>query len=420
MYQKTTLPNGLRIVTSTMPHTRSVSVIIFLGAGSRYETEAEAGISHFVEHLAFKGTHKRATPKEISGAIEGVGGILNASTDREITTYWCKVALPHFPLALDVLVDMLLNSKYDPKEMEKERNVILEELNMVNDSPAQLVEVLIDEVVWPDQPLGRDIGGTKKSVNSITREMIIDYVAQQYVYPNTVVSVAGDISHEHVVDAVQATLGQWSQGQPRRWFPAQDGQDNPRERLVSRETEQSHFCLAVRGLSLTHPDRYALNLLNVILGEGMSSRLFLEIRENLGLAYNVQSYVNHFLDSGSVTIYAGVDPRRMRDALQATLVELDRLKEDIPEEELVKAKELTKGRMLLRMEESRSVAGWLGAQELLLNRIHTVDEVLSQVEAVSSEDVKRVARELFLTEKLNLAVVGPYDKDTEFCSLLKL
>ncbi|MEE9324252.1 MAG: pitrilysin family protein [Dehalococcoidia bacterium] len=420
MYQKTTLPNGLRIVTSTMPHTRSVSVIIFLGAGSRYETEAEAGISHFVEHLAFKGTHKRATPKEISGAIEGVGGILNASTDREITTYWCKVALPHFPLALDVLVDMLLNAKYDPKEMEKERNVILEELNMVNDSPAQLVEVLIDEVVWPDQPLGRDVGGTKKSVNSITRKMIIDYVAQQYVYPNAVVSVAGDISHEHVVDAVQATLGQWSQGQPRRWFPAQDGQDNPRERLVSRETEQSHFCLAVRGLSLTHPDRYALNLLNVILGEGMSSRLFLEIREKLGLAYNVQSYVNQFLDSGSVTIYAGVDPRRMRDALQATLVELDRLKEEIPEEELVKAKELTKGRMLLRMEESRSVAGWLGAQELLLNRIHTVDEVLSQVEAVSSEDVKRVAKELFLTEKLSLAVVGPYDKDTEFCSLLKL
>jgi predicted Zn-dependent peptidase len=420
VYQKSVLENGLRIITCSMPHTRSVCINIFIGAGSRYEGAGEAGTSHFIEHLLFKGTERRATSKEISEAIEGVGGMLNGGTDKELTIYWCKVARPHFQLALDLMVDMLRHSRFDAQEMEKERQVIIEELNMSMDSPHHRVNMLIDEVVWPDQPLGRDAAGSKESVGALTRQMLLEYLARQYVPNNAVVSVAGDISHEEVVSSLSRAFDDWDRGMPQPPFPAQDRQDCPHIHIEHRTTEQAYLCLAVRGLSLLDPDRFNLDLLNVILGEGMSSRLFLEIRERRGLAYDIHSYVDHFLDSGAVTIYAGVDPRHVNTTIEAILEELCLLKEGVPALELAKAKELAKGRLLLRMEDTRSVAGWMGGQELLTGRILTVDEVVSIIDAIAPEDLKRVAGQLFLSEKLNLAIVGPVAEEDRLFRSLRL
>lgn len=420
MYEKTTLSNGLRIVSSDMPHTRSVTVSIYIGTGSRYETDEEAGISHFIEHMFFKGTETRPTAKEISEAIEGVGGVMNAATGKERTVYWCKVARPHFDIALDVLVDMLLRSKFSEDELEKERKVVLEELSTVYDTPQEWVDVLIDEVVWPGQPLGRDIAGTKTSVAGISRPMMLDYVQGHYSPRNTVIAVAGGIEHQEVVEKVGALLGDWQGLEPSTWFPAVNGQAAPRARVEHKATEQAHLCIATGGLPTLHPDRFTLDLINVVLGEGMSCRLFLEVRENRGLCYDVHSYVSRFLDSGALTVYSGVDPKRIEETISAVMNELSRMKSDeVPETELHKAREFTKGRLLLGMEDTRSVASWMGGQELLSNQILTVDEVVAQIDAITSPGMKRVANDLFRTETLNLAVVGPYSKKKRFDDRLK-
>lgn len=420
MYQKSVLENGLCIITSPVPHIHSVCIAIFIGAGSRYEEDQEAGVSHFIEHLCFKGTERRASSKEISEAIEGVGGMLNGGTDKELTMYWCKVARPHFLLSLDLMVDMLRHSRFDAQDMEKERQIIIEELNESMDSPHRRVNMLIDDVVWPNQPLGRDVAGSKEAVGSMSRGRLLDYLSCQYVPNNTVVSFAGNISHDEVLSSMSEVFSDWARGSPRTPYPAEDSQEEPRLHIEHRDTEQAHICLALRGLSILHPDRFNLDLLNVILGEGMSSRLFLEIRERRGLAYDIYSYVDHFLDSGAITIYAGVDPKHIDTAIEAILEELRRLKEDIPETELTKVKEMAKGRLLLRMEDTRSVAGWMGGQELLTGRILTVDDVVTIIDAITLQDLKRVAGQLLLTEKLNLAVVGPIAGEERLFRSLRL
>ncbi len=420
MYQKITLDNGLRLVTATMPHTRSVSIGFFVGAGSRYETDEQAGISHFTEHLCFKGTSKRPTAAEICTAVEGVGGILNGGTDKELTVYWCKVAQPHFAIAFEVLTDMLLNSRFDPTDIERERQVIIEEINMGLDSPSQRVAMLIDELLWPGHPLGRDIAGSKESVAAITRETLLDYLAKQYQPGNVVLAIAGDIQHQEVVNMVSQAITGWTNRQPQPRY--QSYQENLARRVLveTRDTEQIHMCLALPGVSIAHPGRFKLDLLNTILGEGMSSRLFTEIRDKLGLAYSIQSYVEHFLDTGSITISAGVDTKNLPLAIRAILEELSRLKKTTPESELAKAKELFKGRMLLRLEDSRSVAGWLGGQEILTGRILSADEVIAIIDAITTEELRRLAEQLFVGERLRLAVVGPVQPDEPLEDLLKL
>ena len=408
MYQKTTLDNGLRIITATMPHTQAVSISFFIGTGSRYETGAEAGISHFIEHLLFKGTLKRPTAREIAEAIEGVGGILNGGTDKELTLYWCKVAQQRLPLALDVLVDILLHSKFDPQDIERERQVIIEEINMSKDSPSQQVDMLIDELLWPNHPLGRDIAGSKQSVATITRDMMLDYMAEQYLTDNTVIAIAGNIQHEEAVTAVSQVLGSWTNRQLRSGYSAYKEQRNPRLQVERRDTEEAHLCLALPGLPLLHPKRFTIDLLNVILGEGMSSRLFVEIRDKLGLAYSIHSYVEHFLDSGSVTVYAGVELKNLSIVIKAILEQLSQLKELVPESELTKAKELSKGRLVLRMEE------------ILTGRILSVDQVVSIIDAITTEELQKVAQELLVGDQLRLAVVGPITDQEPLAELLKL
>lgn len=419
--QKTTLPNGLRVLTAPMLHTRSVSISIYVGAGSRYETEPQAGVSHFVEHLCFKGTERRPTSQEISQVIDSVGGVINAATDRELTVYYCKVARPHFELALDVLTDLVRRPLLDPGELEKERRVILEELAMVADSPSQQADLLLDDTVWPDQPLGRDVAGNEESVNGLSRSMIVDYLHRQYLPNNTVVSVAGAIQHEEVVDLVDGTLGDWPAGVPEGWFAAVNGQRAPQSAVKYKASEQAHISLAVRGLPSRHPDRYALSLLSVILGEGMSSRLVQELRERRGLCYDVHSYASYFQDAGVFAVYAGIDPARAEEALGALVVELARLRDEpVREAELQRAKELVKGRLLLRMEDTRAVSDWIGAQELLAGKVRTPEEVVERIDAQTEADLHRVAQQLIVDEQLNLAVIGPYRSPRRFRAYLRL
>jgi predicted Zn-dependent peptidase len=403
-----------------MPHTYSVAISVYVGAGSRYETAPESGVSHFVEHMLFKGTSTRPSPQLISEAIDSVGGVLNAATDREFTVYYAKVARPHLDLALDVLVDLVRRPLFDPEELEKERKVVLEELASVADSPGQQVDLLLDELLWPEQPLGWDVAGSKESIEGLTREMTLDYMGRQYLPSNMVVSIAGNVDHDEVTDLVASKFAGASAGAPGAWFPARNGQDASRCSVLYKRTEQSHIAMAVRGLPLEHPDRYAIDLLSVLFGEGMSSRLFVELRERRGLCYDVHAYVSHFLDAGSFGVYAAVDPSRGRDAVAALVSELVKLRDGIPEEELHKAKELSKGRLLLRMEDTRAVSAWLGSQEMLTRHVLTPEEVVARIDAVAPEDISRVVDTILVRNHLNLAIVGPHKSEKRFLSLLDL
>jgi predicted Zn-dependent peptidase len=419
VYQKTTLDNGLRLVTGSMPHTRSVAISFFIGVGSRYETNKQAGVSHFIEHMCFKGTHKRPTSADVSTVIEGVGGIFNAGTDKELTIYWSKVARPHFDIAMDVMADILIDSRFDPAEIEKERQVIIEEIHMSNDSPSQRVSMLIDDLMWPGHPLGRDIAGSPKSVSALSREMMLDYLNDYYRPDNTVLAIAGDIKHDEMVESVSRLVSGWSKGPPRLSFKPYKNKIPRRVAIENRDNEQTQMCLSMPGLSMVHPDRFKNDLLNVILGEGMSCRLFTEIRDKLGLAYSIQSYAEHFLDTGAMTVSAGVDAKNLKVALKAVMVELARLKEPIPEAELSRAKELFKGRILLRMEDSRAVTGWMGGQEILNGKILTIDQVIDIIEAITAADLQKLAAKLIEPEQMRLAVVGPVAADTPLEELLK-
>jgi predicted Zn-dependent peptidase len=417
-FERTELANGLRILTSTMPHTRSVALSLYVGTGSRYEQDEEAGISHFLEHMLFKGTEKRRTAKEIAETIDGVGGLLNGGTDREYTIYYVKVARPHRYIGLDVLLELVRRPLIEASEFEKERQVVLEELAMVADNPPQVVDLLLDSIMWPENPLGRDVAGTPESVGAIDRESMINYLQEQYRPNNIVISVAGNVEHAEVVDQVSAELGDWEQGDTAPFLPA-PAANGTRCAVRYKKTEQAHISIAMPGLPLNHPDRHALSFLSAILGEGMSSRLFIELREKRGLVYDIHTYVSQFVDAGAFHIYTGVDPKNATDALKVIFAELALLEIDGPtEEELTKARELSKGRLLLRMEDTRSVSGWIGGQELLLGKVRSIDDAVAEMDAVTIDDLRRVAREHIMPSKAHLAVVGPYRTDKRFAALL--
>lgn len=417
IFQKTELPNGLRLITAPLPYTRSVCLSFFIGAGSRYEREV--GVAHFVEHLLFKGTQKRATAKELSQAIEGVGGILNGGTDKEMTLLWSKVARSHFYLALDVLSDMLLNPKFETQEVEKERQVIIDEINLHLDNPSHRVDMLIDELLWPGHPLGREVVGTKEMVSQINRNQLLEFFSQYYIPNNTVLSIAGNIKPDEVIKAIEEIFSSWQPRELPPFQPVEEQEGGPRFKLERKDIEQVHLCLGLRGVSYLHPDRFALDLLNILLGEGMSSRLFLEIREKKGLAYSIHSYTLYYRDTGCLIIGAGIDPKRLDSALHSILEELEKIKEEVPEEEVSRAKEFAKGRLLLRMEDTRNVANWAGGQELLIKKILSVDEVLSIIDSLTPSDLKRVAGQLFRKNKLFLAIVGPPYKEEKIAQLLE-
>jgi predicted Zn-dependent peptidase len=384
------------------------------GAGSRLEDDRLAGVSHFIEHLFFKGTKTRPTSKEIADAIEGVGGFVNASTDKELTAYWARVPSEHMELGFDVLFDIVSNSRLDHADIERERMVILDELRMYQDQPQDLVQNLFEELIWPDHPLGRDIAGTEESVTRLTRDDILEYADAHYRLPNLVVGAAGMLDETATLGAVRSRLSLRAEPDGDLTVAPPSALEGPRVLVRRRETEQAHICLGVRAFSYVHPDRYALDLLNTVLGEGMSSRLFLNIRERLALAYDVHSFTQKHRDTGYLGLYIGVDPKKAVDAVNAAMVELRRLGEsDVLPDELARAKEFTKGRLRLELETTNGVAFWLTYQELLLGEIKTIDEELALVEAVTAADIKRIAKEI-LSGPIQMSVVGPFARDSAF------
>ncbi len=397
-----------------MPERLSASLVFMFGGGSRLEDERHAGVSHFIEHLFFKGTQRRPTSKEIADAIEGIGGFINASTDKELTAYWARVPAEHLELGLDVLIDIVSNSKLAPADVERERTVILEELRMYQDQPQEYVQNLFEEIMWPDHPLGRDIAGTELSIARLTRDDILEYANAHYRLPNLVMGAAGAMDETEMLELVANSLKLPAEpnGQVVPRPPA--ALIAPRVLLRRRRTEQAHICLGVRAYNYLHPDRYALDLMNTVLGEGMSSRLFLNIRERLGLAYDVHSFTQKHRDTGMLGVYLGVDPKNAAGAVRAVIAEMEKLCDhELTEEELGRAKEFTKGRLRLELESTNGVSFWLAYQELLLGSIKTIDEEVALVDAVTAADIRRVAIEV-LRSPMQMAVIGPFAKDTAF------
>jgi predicted Zn-dependent peptidase len=397
-----------------MPERLSASLVFMFGGGSRLEDERHAGVSHFIEHLFFKGTELRPTSKEIADAIEGVGGFINASTDKELTAYWARVPAEHAELGLDVLIDIVSNSRLAPADVERERSVILEELRMYQDQPQDLVQNLFDEIMWPGHPLGRDIAGTQQSVARLTRDDILEYADAHYRLPNLVIGAAGAFDEEEMLEAVRRRLTLRAEPDGQLLPVPPEPLPGPRVLMRRRKTEQAHICLGVRALSYLHPDRFVLDLLNTVLGEGMSSRLFLNIRERLGLAYDVHSFTQKHKDTGLLGVYLGVDPKQAVGAVKAVLAEMQNLCDhELAQEELGRAKEFTKGRLRLELESTNGVSFWLAYQELLIGSIKTIEEEVALVDAITAEDVRRVANEV-LRAPIQMAVVGPFAKDAAF------
>nr|HYT11254.1 pitrilysin family protein [Candidatus Nitrosopolaris sp.] len=408
------LAGGAKLVTAAMPERLSASLVFMFGGGSRLEDERHAGVSHFIEHLFFKGTQRRPTSKEIADAIEGIGGFINASTDKELTAYWARVPAEHLELGLDVLIDIVSNSKLAPADVERERTVILEELRMYQDQPQDYVQNLFEEIMWPDHPLGRDIAGTESSIARLTRDDILEYANAHYRLPNLVMGAAGAMDETEMLDLVANSLNLPAEpnGQVVPRPPA--ALIGPRVLLRRRRTEQAHICLGVRAYNYLHPDRYALDLMNTVLGEGMSSQLFLNIRERLGLAYDVHSFTQKHRDTGMLGVYLGVDPKNAAGAVRAVIAEMEKLCDhELTEEELGRAKEFTKGRLRLELESTNGVSFWLAYQELLMGSIKTIDEEVALVDAVTAADIRRVAIEV-LRSPMQMAVIGPFAKDTAF------
>ncbi|MBV9280240.1 MAG: insulinase family protein, partial [Chloroflexi bacterium] len=392
-HQRTRLPNGLRIVSVSMPAMRSVTAAIFLGVGSRYEPAHQAGVCHMIEHMLFKGTERRRRVGEISGTIESVGGILNASTDKDATVYWAKVDGEHLPLALDLLADMLCNSRLRPADLAREKDVVLEELNMLADEPQEWVHVLADEVLWPGQPVGREVAGTPETVRSLTRRTLRDYLDRFYGANNAVVSVAGGARAEEVAELVAASFGGWAAVSSSAPAPAAIPADGERMRLETKTTEQVHLCLVYPGVARDHPDRWALDVLCTLLGGSTSSRLFLGLRERLGLAYDVHAFTSSFSDTGSITIYAGTDGSKSQRVLDEIAGEVERMQRRRPaESEMMKVKQYLRGRLWLGLEDTWSVANWFGGHELFHQETVTPEAAGEAIEGVTAEDVRRVAR----------------------------
>ena len=420
-YRKTTLANGVRVVTSHMSHVHSASLIFLYGVGSRYEEDHQAGVSHFIEHMLFKGTEKRPDPAIISGQIEGVGGIINASTGREGTNYWVKVPADHLASSFDVLADIVRNSLFIEEEMEKERFVIIEEIHGVNDTPDDLVHDLIDEVVWDSQPVGRSILGSVETVESMSGADMRSFMDQHYRPERLVIAASGKVDHNQVVDMAERAFGDLQPGIGDVCGLTQMRQTVPRVRLIDRPTEQAHLCIGHSALPYTDDRRYVQGTIDSILSSGMSSRLFQEIRERRGLVYSVYGYFRQYTDVGQGVVYAGTDLQRVDETIQAILGELRKLKEHgVPEDELQMTKEMSKGRISMGLEDSRSVASWIGGQELTFGEIKTPEEVMVEIERVRTEDVIELAREIYRTDRLNLALIGPYTDDEHFLSLLEI
>jgi predicted Zn-dependent peptidase len=407
-YERKRLDNGLRLLIAPMPGMRSASISLFFTVGSRYESNAIAGISHFIEHMLFKGAQKYPSARHISEAIEGVGGIFNASTGKELTNYTARMPGEHLLAVLDVLADMVRHPLFDRLEIEKERSVIIEELSSTRDDPQEWVSLLIDEAIWPRLPLGRDDAGYVETVAKIKRKQMLDYLDENYRPNSLIISVAGNIDPTKVSRAVESLFGEWQPHDLKSWIECQPPIDASPVILVEKETEQVNLCLGTLGIAYSSPDYYTLMLINAILGDGMSSRLFQAVREEQGLAYDIGSYFNSYAETGSFVVSAGVDPSQVEPAIQAIMRELTRIcKTPVPVDELDRVKTYVKGGIVLGLEGTHQVASWLGSHESLRGKIFDINEIIAKVEAVTPSDIQRVAQICFAPQWCRLALIGP-------------
>lgn len=420
MFKKTILKNGLRIITSPMKGTRTITILVMVATGSRYETKQTNGISHFLEHMLFKGTEKRPTTLDITEEIDKIGGEYNAFTSKEYTGYYAKVASKHKSLILDIISDIFLNSKFDCKEIEKEKGVIIEELNMYLDTPASYVGDLFETLLYGEQPAGWLIIGTKENIKALNRDELINYFKRQYVASNTVILITGDIDEAKTVEEVKGYFKNIREDRCIDKLPVKEIQNKPASLIHYKKTDQTHLCLGVRSCSFNSKDYFVLQVLASILGGGMSSRLFTEVREKRGLAYYINCLSKNYTDTGYLVVQAGVSNKKVSESIKVILDEFCKIKyKKTPDKELIKAKEYIKGKLLLSLESSNTVAFWLGHQEILRREILTVDQVFERIDRVSSEDVQRVANDIFQNNKLNLATIGPFKSKDEFDKLLK-
>ena len=417
IFQRTTLDNGLRVLTADLPHAQSVAVVVMLAAGSRYEESEASGIAHFSEHMFFKGTERRPSAKEIAGAIDAIGGEFNAFTAKENTTYYVKCAAEHRDVALDVLVDMLRNSRFPEEEIEREKGVIVEEMNMYYDTPRDFIGGVYEQLLWGDQPLGWDIIGRKETIRDATRDTFMGYLDRWYKPSRIVVGIAGRIGDD-ALERVQELLGDLTDadtGEPE----AAAAQANGRVAVHTKQSEQAHVSLGVHSIPLDHPDRYALQLLATALGGGMSSRLFSEVRERRGLAYYVYGLNHSYTDAGTLYAQAGVDIARIDDAVATIPRELRKIAaEPIGADELEKARSFAKGRFVLQLESPQGLMMFGLRKEVLEQRLPDPDDVLRGLDAVTQDDVARVATDLIDPDRLRLAVIGPFDDAARFEPLL--
>lgn len=418
-FKKTTLKNGLRIITVPSKETKTAAVLVLVKTGSKYETKDINGVSHFIEHILFKGTKKRPTPLKIVETLDKIGGEYNAVTSEEYTGFWAKVDAKHLNLALDWVSDIYLNALIKDKDINRERNVIIQEINMYFDNPMRYVWNRWMTLLYGDQPAGWDIAGTKETVSNVQREQFLKYIQEHYSAKNTVIAVAGKINHSKAVERIKKYFHSISKSEVKDKMPVQEKQTEPGLSIYYKKTDQTHLILGARAYDIFHPDKYALSLLGVILGGNMSSRLFIQVREKQGLAYYVHTGVDTDTDTGFLATSAGVDNKKVKRAIKTIVKEYQKISQrKVSQKELKKAKDYVKGRTLIDMESSDEQASYYAFQELLTDEILTVEEKFAKIEAVTIDDIQRVAQDIFRPEKLNLAMIGPFKDKNKFEKLL--
>jgi predicted Zn-dependent peptidase len=416
VFEHENLGNGLRVLTAPLPHAQSVACFVMVAAGSRYERAENRGIAHFAEHMFFKGTERRPNSRDLTTLIDGIGGEFNAFTSKEYTGYYVRCAGEKRDVALDVLLDMLRHSKFEPEEIDREKGVIIEEMNMYQDTPRDHIGTVYETLMYGDNPLGWEIIGTKDTVNAASRDTFTDYVDEWYTADRMVVGVAGMVGDD-LTPMLEELLGDVPRDGDRGRGPAPAQLDRPAGPRVSvhhKDAEQAHLILGYPSIPIDHPDRYALQMLSAVLGSGMSSRLFLEVRERRGLAYYVHGANHSYTDAGSLYAQAGVDIKRIEEAIKVTVEQFGLMaSEEVGADELEKSRSMVKGRFVLRTEGPQGLIMYGLTREVLEGAALEPEELLAKIDAVTAQDIQRVAGDLIANDKLHLAVIGPFEDDEE-------
>lgn len=417
-----TLKNGLRVVLVPIEDGKTATVMVMTGTGSRYEDEKENGLAHFLEHMFFKGTKKRPDAKAISEELDGIGSVYNAFTAKDRTAYYAKVSSQFLDTALDVISDIFLNSKLPIKEITKERGAVIQEIDMYEDMPMRTVDDVFEKLIFgAEHPLGRTILGPKENIRKFTRKEFSAYLKRNYTPLNTVVCIAGSFKKEKVLAKIKKDFEKLAHGNPPNFIPFSSTQDAPRIAIKEKKTDQTHMMLGVPAYPYLHKDEYALAVLTTILGAGMSSRLFMEVREKRGLAYSVQAWTQKYPETGYLTVQAGVEHAKLEKTIETILAEFRKIKrEKVSAAEMTKAKSFLKGTMTLSLETSDEVAGNAASSMINIGRVRTLEESIKGIEKVTPADIERVARDIFKTNSLNLAVIGPHTDKEKLKSLLQV